>query len=546
MKLYRQRYHRYRRLPPASQHPRGKQSFRAWRSIYPDSLMIAVFICILIIFCFLQTSGEFLHWFVIPVALCGILIGTDAVDWFRGRLHIFDPVGIIGLLGFHFFFLAPMFHVSWDLWMDEDIIPPSDWRIWIGRMAILNFLGLVVYRFCRHLVSRPSKNQPQQTIWQLNRQRFFPLACVALVISLILQLMVYQKFGGITSYIQAASQAAKGIEENQFQGMGIIFLVSESFPILSMVAFAAYAQYKKRLQTETILIISLIIFVGLQLFFGGLRGSRSNTIWALFWAVGIIHFWLRKITKQHIALGLAFLVFFMYFYGFFKGGGLEGVQTALEGQEARTSLEQELDRSWQGLILQDLGRSDVQAFLLYQLTRSDSDYQYAWGRTYFAALSILFPGSIWPNKPPSKSKEGTEAQFGVGSYHPEYWESSRVYGLAGETMLNFGPFMVPFSFIILGIIVGKVQRWLLTWEPTDARVILLPMLTNLCFVILVSDLDNDIFFLFKNSGFPTLLIWLSSHKQVKKRGGEGERGRRTRGGDAPEGERHSSTDVVGA
>ena len=38
------------------------------------------------------------------------------------------------------------------------------------------------------------------------------------------------------------------------------------------------------------------------------------------------------------------------------------------------------------------------------------------------------------------------------------------------------------------------------------------MLTNFCFVVLVSDLDKDIFFLFKNSGFPTLLIWLSSQK----------------------------------
>ncbi|MFB2836052.1 hypothetical protein [Floridanema evergladense] len=482
------------------------------RTVDKDSAIVSLCLSLLIVLVFIQTSDQFLHWFLFPVTLCGILIGIDAIDWFRGRLSIFDPVGIIGLLGFHFFFLAPLFHVSWDFWMGGDTTPPPDWRPWIGWMAILNFLGIWIYRFSRNLAFQSTKNPAKQIVWQLNRRRFIPILCLALMFSAVLQLLVYQKFGGISNYIEAATRAANREGEGEFAGSGIIFLFSESFPILAMMGFALFAQKNKKMRNWTILILVLLVFIVLQMLFGGLRGSRSNTIWALFWGAGIIHFWIRRITKKEIAIGLVFMVIFMYIYGFFKTGGLEGLNKALEGQEERASLEKKSGRSWQGLVLQDLGRSDVQAFVLYRLMQHDSDYQYAWGRTYYAAFSMLVPSIFWPDKPPDKIKEGTEAQFGMGSYHPQLWASSKVYGLAGETMLNFGPIMIPFAFIFLGVIVGNVRRFLFTWQAADVRLILLPFLVNYCFVILVGDLDNQIYFLLKNGGFPFIVLLLSSEK----------------------------------
>lgn len=482
------------------------------KTAYKDSAIISFFLSLLIVVGFIQTSDQFLHWFLFPVTLCGIIMGIDAVDWFRGRLGIFDPVGIIGLLGFHFFFLAPLCHVSWDYWMGGDAIPPPDWRPWIGWMAILNFFGLWIYRFSRNLAAHATENPAKQRVWQLNRRRFMPILCFALMLSAVLQLLVYQKFGGISNYIEAATREANREGEGEFAGSGIIFLFSESFPILAMMGFAAYAQKNPKMRSWTVLVIVLLVFLVLQMLFGGLRGSRSNTIWALFWAAGIIHFWIRKITKKEIAIGLVFMVLFMYIYGFFKTGGLEGLSKALEGQEERASLEKKSGRSWQGLVLQDLGRSDIQAFLLYRLMQPNSDYKYALGRTYYAAFSMLIPSAFWPIKPPDKIKAGTEAQYGMGSYHPKLWASSKVYGLAGETMLNFGPTVIPFAFIFIGVVVGNVRRFLFTWQADDIRLILLPFLANYCFIILVGDLDNQIFFLAKNGGFPFIVLVLSSER----------------------------------
>ncbi|MEG4106149.1 O-antigen polymerase [Microcoleus sp. S13_C5] len=483
------------------------------QAAYKNSCFISFFLSILILAEFLPRSEQFFHWFVIPVTLSGILIGIDAVDWFRGRLNIFDPVGILGLLGFHFFFLAPLLHVRWDAWVEPWYTPPSDWRPWLGYMALLNFFGICIYRLSRSRASLPNKHQlNRKKIRTIDPKRFPLFISIALLISAVLQVFTYQKFGGVMAYINAAT--SNDTESNQFQGMGILFLVSESFPILALIGFAVYAQKYKRLRTLPVLIGVLIVFFVLQMFFGGLRGSRANTIWALFWALGIIHFWLRKVSKKEIAVGLVLLVFFMYFYGFFKGGGIDGFQNALED---RSAAEEKSGRSWKGLLLGDLGRSDVQAFVLYRIVRYNSDYEYAWGRTYFAATTILIPGAILPNKPPNKSMEGTNVMSGMGSYNPQEpgkWVASKVYGLAGETMLNFGPLPVPFTFIVLGIIVGRVKRCLVTWDSSDIRLVLLPMMVNFCFIVLVSDLDNDIFFLFKNAGFPVLVLWSSSKIKV--------------------------------
>jgi hypothetical protein len=484
------------------------------RIFYLDSVFISFVVCSLIVVWNLQSSPQFEHWFLIPVALSGFIATIDAVNWFMGRLSIFDPVGIIGLLSFHFFFLAPILHVSWDQWLEPWFSYPPDWRPWLGGMAIFNLLGLIVYRFSRNLVPLTNNNTPGKTVWQIHRKKFNRVVNTAMAISAVLQINVYRQFGGVMGYINSANSAATGAEEtDKFQGMGIVFLVSESFPILAMMAFAVWAKQNKRLQSWPVLLIALVIFIVLQMFFGGLRGSRANTIWALFWAAGIIHFWIRPITKKDIALGLVFLMCFMYIYGFFKAGGPEAVQKAFSGEEARAQMEEESGRTWQGMLLGDLGRSDVQAFMLYRTLRPNSDHEYAWGQTYAAASTILIPSAIMPNKPErNKTREGTELLFGKGSYIPGQWQSSKVYGLTGEAMLNFGPFVMPFMFIPFGILIGWVQRCLFSWDLSDIRLLLLPMLVNFCFVVLVSDLDNNIFFLMKNSGFPTLVIWLSSQK----------------------------------
>ena len=81
-------------------------------------------------------------------------------------------------------------------------------------------------------------------------------------------------------------------------------------------------------------------------------------------------------------------------------------------------------------------------------------------------------------------------------------------------MLNFGPVAVPLAYLVWGFVVGRVRRFMLTLESVDDRLLLLPFLINLCFVVLIFDSDNLLFLLIKNGSVPFAVLALSSAKLV--------------------------------
>lgn len=458
---------------------------------------------------FAISSDEFSHWFLIPVMFCGILIGEDAVQWFRGGLTVFDPIGVIGLLGFHFFFLAPLLHVYWGYWLPR-VDAPADWRDWIGGMAILNCLGLLVYRFSRStLPLMYGLRASNHTIWRLHKLRFAALTFLTLLLSGLAQASVYARFGGIAGYVEAVLKTPE-----VFQNTGWVFVFSESFPLVAMLGFTVYARAKRWRLNGISVVVVLTAFLLTQLLFGGLRGSRSNTVWALFWAVGLIHFWIRPVSRQLIYSGLVFLFAFLYAYGFYKEYGLKGLSAAVEDSDQRIALQKKRGRDMKGIVLGDFGRTDVQAYILYKVSRPNSDYEYAWGRTYIGALALLIPRAILPDRPRTSVQEGTEVLNWQGAYLPGKFESSKVYGLAGEAMMNFGPLAVPFLFTFLGLVVGGVSWLMSRLSPIDSRLLLLPFLVNLCFPVLAGDSDNIVWFIFKQGLLPILLVFASSKRET--------------------------------
>lgn len=471
------------------------------------SIVLACWIFPLTTSLLLLFNESLAHWFIVPVTICGIVIGADAIHWIRHKFDVFDPVGIVGIYGVFFFYLAPIFHPITDFWL-ASVSPPPDWRTWLGYMATLNIFGLVAYRLgLAYVLSKPIFRKMKFTF---NRKKLASLAFILLPFLIALQFFVYQSFGGFEGYI--ASAIAPDAESNM-QGLGVIFLVSESFPMLALIIYLGLR--RPTLMSWPQIAFVLFVYLMLALFFGGLRGSRSNTVWGLFFAVSAIHFWVRPINKKVVLVGIAFLALFMYVYGFFKAGGIETLTLAFESSVERSAIEQKHTRSTTSLLLGDLGRSDVQSFILYRQYGLPSNEDLALGRTYIGALALLIPSSIWPNRPLTKVVEGTNTLHGAGSYSPNVLSASNVYGLAGETLLNFGALAVPFAFLLWGVIVGKVKAFAESLDINDAHRLLVPILINFCVVILISDSDNIVFFVFKNLIIPYVLIWYCSKKSSK-------------------------------
>jgi len=445
---------------------------------------------------FFISSETCRHWFILPLFLCGVLLGADAISWIRGKVDPFDPIGVIGLLLYLRYFIGTFFNVTLDYWIAY-VPPPPDWRPWVGAMALLNLAGLLAYQTVRSVLG-PKEPVRSQSIWVLRKHVFSLSLYFAMAIAVAVQAGIYYHLGGLMGFISAYESRS-----GWFEGLGAAFMISECFPILAAMGYAAYVKTKGVMPSWPTLTVLLGLFFILKVFFGGLRGSRSEILFALFWAVGIIHFWIRPVPKRLIISGLAGGMIFIYAYGFYKGAGLEGVSVLLDREE-RVRMEQRTGRT---LTAAWLGCA-TQPYTLFKLMQEDRDYEYAYGRTYLAALAKLIPQSLWPSRPPGKIKEGTELFHGEGSFPRK--RATMVWGLAGEAMLNFGPAAVPFSFVFLGIAVALMRRFMIRLPPGDCRWLTVPFFVSLCILIPGGDSDNLVFYFFKNGAVPLLLVTIGS------------------------------------
>lgn len=231
-------------------------------------------------------------------------------------------------------------------------------------------------------------------------------------------------------------------------------------------------------------------------------------VWALIWAVGVVHLWVRPLSRKLIASGTVALFLLIYFLAFYKGVGPDAL-SAFEGSRRRAQLEAETRNNIRNVLLIDLGRSSIQSYVLYRLSSMD-DFDYGWGRTYAAGAAVVVPRRIWPERPVLKVKEGTEALYGRGSFAPGYREATFVYGLAGEAMLNFGQWAVPVVYAIFGLFVRWIRRLMSRLDEDDVRRLLYPFLSALCLVVLLSDSDNVVIFLLQNGLLPFGVLYAGS------------------------------------
>ncbi|MEI6501451.1 MAG: hypothetical protein WCP21_10570 [Armatimonadota bacterium] len=489
------------------------------RSTTVSTLALSTAVCLLVVVLFCWASPACWHWFIIPVLLCGIIITRDALDWGLGRVDLMSPVGIIGVLGVHFLFLAPLLHVYLDYWA-FDGAPPPDWRQWLGWMAIFNFMGLVVYACYLKYAERADKTRIRKTpvvVWRLAGERGKIVLGVALVVAVAVQLYTYAKSGGIVGYMMDFT-----LKNDVFAGTGWLAMISECAPILLLMGFAIKAKERQSWRSWSVLLAVLLGFLILRLLFGGLKGNRSHTVYGLIWAVGIVHLCIRAVPKKLIWAGVVLGICFMYLYGFYKVLGA-GVFTLAEGTSITSLQEGVPSRDLQGVILGDLAHSSVQAYLLYRLW-TVRDFQYAYGRTYWGAVCQVIPRAWWPERPPTEEMWTTELERGRGMHMAASetgsgryrWMTSHVLGLAGETILNFGPLPIPLAFLLWAIVVGMVRGLESIWGIEDARRLLLPLLMTICVKLLVADTGNVVWYALKEGLVPVLVIYFGSLPAVAR------------------------------
>jgi hypothetical protein len=452
---------------------------------------------------FIITSGPVVHWFLIPVIACGILSGIDVIRSIRGRLDLFDPKAVIGFLAFYGCFVTPMLHVAWDRFgVNNDLLLGGDWRTWLGAMAALHAVSLLAYRIAHNYVFNWTTRSA--TVWKIDKKGFYFFFSLALACSVAGVYAFFSVLNGIPGMV-------KSFEENlqAYTGKGWLLVFAWPLSVLCFIILIYVWTNRKlhRRRPTSIGIILVCAFGMSQFVLMGWYGSRSATIWAMFWMAGIVHYRVDRLSGKVVAAGLIFLIAFMYFYGFYKeqgrtGFGVIGTPSAWMQPAGQRDIKL--------LLLDDLARADVNAYLVYNLIKFPQDYNYRWGLTYVGAPTFLVPRSLWPNRPNYKVDAGTEATLGKSSTH----DSTRVYGLTGEALLNFGPWGVLPLYALYGACLGWYRRKLISWDVTDARLFLAPLVTILFVTAFIADSDN-VLFLFVVDGSLITAAFLASIKRIR-------------------------------
>jgi len=492
-----------RRQMPRSDSRRGLTDLESWG--------LSALVCAVAFAWLLSLSSALEHWFVVPTFACGVVIGKDAVDWARARLGTLDPAAVLGLFGWHFFFLSPLLTAYYGqalFWWA--ITPPRDWRDWLGYLAIANFAGLFVYRLSRSAALRWRASARSSIVWVLDRRRFWWLWALLVVACSIFVVLVFRKVGGYVGYAAARAFTPQTRTEHPLYGMGWMTTFAERLPMILWLGFVVYLSGRARRPTWWAIGAGLVVLFALQLAIAGPRGSRSAVMFTVIEAVIMVHYVLRPVSRRIIMAGLAATVAFVYYYGFYKAAGLAGLE-ALRSPGARAEITTETGRGVQKVLIDDLSRAGIQSYLIYRVTRPTSDYDYAFGRSYLAALSQPVPRSIWPDKPPAKHYETAVVLFGR-PFADTGGLSHKVLGLAGEALLNFSPLAIPLAFVVPGVLVAAVRRWGATWRRDDARMLLMGMLVPLAVRVVHGDSSNLTTF-FARYGVTVLpLILLSVHR----------------------------------
>lgn len=407
----------------------------------------------------------------------------------------FHPLPVLSYIYIICFTIPPIIAYHFNiglLYIYKDI----DWGFYLILISIINVFGLLILYFGAFLGFR-KKDIVKNRLLFLERNKLLVVSSVFLVFSFLAQILIFIKYGGIYGYMNAWTE-----DRDNFSGLGKWFMLAEPFPILFI--FFIFIRYKEVLRKNIIaLIIAFIAFFSLKLLFGGLRGSRSNTIWGLFWFAGLVHLYLFKLKKMHLILGVIFISIFMPIYGIYKTYGIK----SFDGEYSISDTNRYENNPLLDIYINDFSRSSLNAYEIYQY--NNSNYYPKLGATYLNSMLMLVPFLKPYYNGQTKNSASSELVYEQKFFLEKNtnYDNSRVYGIYGEALLNFGPFFAVFIFFIAGFVIAKIDNFCRSLNHEDFTIFVVPFLANVSFVIMMSDLDNLLFFIMKNGLVPMLYIY---------------------------------------
>lgn len=482
------------------------------REKFDTSLLVISFtlICFYSIIRVIGEKQEVL-WIFVPISILGILFLYEILYTLKNRINIFTATSLYLTFGFLFFYVVPLNQVIWDYWPGIPI--NIGMKQWAGVWSVMSLVGFFLITISFRFTDGCSKVGGQ---YEINtRKMHFPFV-MSILICVLCHVYVLMEIGGFAGYISSyQSRLDVSIQNyNPYDGMGLLFAFSESVPNLVSIYVVLLMKEKKWATELKVFIAALIFLLILNILFGGLRGSRSTTVWSLFWFIILYHNIIKPL-KLSFLVGIGAILFvFMTSYSLYKFGGVEGLQGLWNKDvKAQVFAERYIEDPDKFLIVRDGGRTDVQSYVLQ--TYWYDEYPLALGRTLFAGAVSFIPGFIYPNKPVTGIQEKT------GIFIGDYFFSETSYttlltGGYGEFVINFGIFFGLIFFIFYGLVISWIDNKS-AYQPKDSVYNLVsPILMLLSIQMLISDSNVISQFLFKYLSVPLLVLMICPKTDKRK------------------------------
>lgn len=439
---------------------------------------------------------------LIPITVGGFLIGSELLRAIIFRIDFFSPRSIMAIFGVYFLYVVPILHMSMDHWL-RYIPTPVDWRGDLGKFATFQAFGILAYLFLVPL----RKRFPSPRI--LNQKAYNNWAVLFIGFGMLAWIIVAMRFGGPAGYIKSLID-----ETADLTGFGSILIFAESWPSLMLAVLLV--RFREKFQHKPgALIILFLLFLVLQFLVGGLRGSRALTVWPFIIALVVCHLIVRRIRLKAIVwIGLS-LFTFSWIYSIYKSAGSDVIKI-FNGTQSSNDLVNETGRDIETLLTEDFGRTGVQTLTWGHL---ENGFMPKWGETYIGDIFKFLPDSLNLFEFRDKTPIATEMFYGLPSESLAGFQSSRILGLTGEAMVNFGFLGIPLSFMMLAWVVSKAdQIYKLAKANSEAigTCLIAATLPSVCVLFLISDLDNLILFYLKYALPIAGVAWISSMKSTNR------------------------------
>ncbi len=253
-----------------------------------------------------------------------------------------------------------------------------------------------------------------------------------------------------------------------------------------------------------------LLFTMVAIIFSGARGSRIAVIFQIINFLIIYSIFIKSIDFRKIIILLIFGWLFNILFSNYKYGGIQGLENFFTTGTESAYIESK-DNKTLHFLLGDLGRTDVQAKIISSIDAKEYSPSYS-PQTYLYGLSLLLPGDT-RNNFLSKRQLGTQAQYGFEA--DSSYSSSRIYGLLGESLLNFGYYLIFPIFFLYGVI-HFITLKLMYLFKNSALALFSPLLFFIPIYLLFYDFDNIVFQIFKNWFIPLFVFLLCLNKNLRK------------------------------